>query len=133
VRAIVRPMILTSFVVHVLFGCCLHHTHGHEQHAPAVVAETVSDCACHQHSRPCQDSAEHQCPADDCKGDRCVFTRAETESAGQSPGEAALAAILDDGCRVDSSFDDRNRTAGPEHDFPLLAVRLHLLNQRFLL
>ena len=133
VRVIIGPLMLASFILHVLSGCCFQHAHGSEWHAWTTVAEPASDCGCHHQDHSGQDSDSHQCPHDSCQGCQCVFTRAETESSGQSWADAALAAIPADGCNPDLSSDDRNRVARSRHGVSLSGVRLHLLQQRFLL
>lgn len=133
VRVTIGPLMFASFLAHVVFGCCLHHIDGSQRDAATTVAETASDCGHHHQDRPGQNSDEHRCPRDNCRGCECVFARAETESGGQSWAAAFLAAPLDEGCNPDLASGDRNRAVRSQYGGPLVTVGLHLLHQRFLL
>lgn len=132
-RVIIGPLMLASFVTHVLFGCCLHHVHGSEGDARKTVAETTSDCGCDHQDHPGQDSHERQRQHDNCQGFQCVFTRLEAESVGESWAGTTLVTILGDGREPNLFSDDKNRAARPRHGVSRLAVGLNLLYQRFLL
>ena len=133
VRVIIGPLMLASFVMHILFGCCLHQICGSEWDARTTVAENASDCGLHHNDHSGQDSGEHQCPDDNCRGCQCVFTRAETESGCESWADTALAAIPAYGCEANLSSDGRNRAVRSRHGVLTSTVGVYLLHQRFLL
>ena len=132
-RVTIGPLMLASFFVHVLFGCCLHHMDGSECDAATTVAATASDCGHHHQDQPGQNSDERRCPHDSCRGCECVFTRVETESDGQSWAGASLAALLAEGCKLNLPSGDGNLTIRSRHGASPVTVGLHLLHQRFLL
>ena len=132
-RVIVVPLMLASFVMHILFGCCLQRVCGSEWDARTTVAENASDCGLHHGDHSGQDSGEHQCPDDNCRGCQCAFTRAETATGCQSWAGITLAAILADGCVPNLSSDGRNCAVRSRHGFLTSTVGVYLLHQRFLL
>ena len=123
--------IVLALVIHMLYGCCVHHAHAHGGPSETKALAIEASCACHHAiagpGQACDDTSQHQA----CGGDRCVFTRPDSDDAPDlsighgcldpvcvSPGIAMLS-VID---RVDSSLDNLGEP-----------VPLHLLNQAFLL
>jgi hypothetical protein len=128
-RRTLRRLVLTSFAVHMVFGCCQHHVHAAMFGAVAAVAEAACPCGHHESEpgRPEQPAP----PCGGCDGDRCVFTRAgatdspelATDSGGVAP-VCVLQNLLDLG-RAEAIDSPRSHVCPP--------VRLHLLKQVLLL
>lgn len=124
--------IVLAVAVHMVFGCCLHHAHADGERSGAV--ETFCP-NCHESVEPgesCDHSTQHQ----GCDGDRCVFTRRDSNEAPDSSighgwlnpvcvslGTGAFGAGTLRGIgRVDSGL---GKVGAP--------IALHLLNQVLLL
>jgi hypothetical protein len=71
------------FVVHTVFGCCLHHTHGAdgEQHFHHH-ATTVDDDDCHSESH---EPADEDCPLLPCREDYCSYVKCDSQRIDSSP------------------------------------------------
>ena len=128
-RRTLHRLVLTSFAMHMVFGCCLHHVHAAALGAESVIAETP--CPCEHHEGESGQPAPSRTPCRGCDGDRCVFTRATTSDAPEvsaDPNGVAsirdLPTLLDLG-RTEATDLPRGRVATP--------VRLHLLKQVLLL
>lgn len=127
---IIDRLILAAFLFHVVFGCCLHHEHGSAYGAAPASVEPRPCCGDHRlpqptHSEPTEPK-HHGCTAD-----QCVFDKVESVSVAELSGTA-------DGVISGSASIDLARSETTTGDIQRLQfcgrpVRLHLINQAFLL
>jgi hypothetical protein len=128
---VVRSVVLSAVLVHMVFGCCWHHAHAFgSQAGDTSVVETSCPCGHHGH----EDSSEpgdHRSGDQGCDGDQCVFTLPETGSTYRvTIGADCLPFIYSlptspAVIRIDSA------DITPHHLSP--PIPLHLLNQALLL
>jgi hypothetical protein len=73
-RQLVSITSLTAFLLHVLLGCCAHHTHAERPGDGALPSVAVGHRACqHSHaSHPAPKEAPHA-PGERCQEGDCVF------------------------------------------------------------
>lgn len=128
-RRTLHKLVLTSFAIHMVIGCCLHHVHAAAPGAEAVIGD--ASCSCEQHKGESGQPEQTPPPSSDCDGDQCVFTRATAADAPElsadpngviSVGDLPILLGLGLAEAVDSSW---GHIATP--------VRLHLLKQVLLL
>lgn len=128
---VLHKVVLFVLLVHMVFGCCLHHAHSHPlQPADEPCVETT--CPWHHG----QDDGNGQPPqhrpgGNGCEGGRCVFTRPES---GDTPQASLGAPCVPSICTVPGPSALRGiDTADTAPDPFGPPVRLHLLNQALLL
>lgn len=83
------PQLTTILLlIHLGFGCCMHHTHACESDCCATPAASVETCPCdtHRHDDPPvrHDDGQHQ-----CDGNPCSFV--SSDPVPEEVGEFALA------------------------------------------
>jgi hypothetical protein len=129
---VVRISAFVAVLVHMLFGCCLHHGHGSVPHGKAATLESPCHAHQHRHDPESDPPCDNRSGPGGCDGDRCAFTlRKTTDSDGLCLGRDCLTLvwlvpILSAPGGLDSSDSGGLRRAGPP-------PRLHLLNQALLL
>jgi hypothetical protein len=79
------PQITMVLLLHMAFGCCMHHAHTCEVNCcqePAAMAEAC-DCSTHEHpgyeddgSNECAEPADHP-PNHHCSGEHCTFLQCQ--------------------------------------------------------
>ncbi len=127
----VHNVVLFALLVHMVFGCCLHHAHSHPLPSGN---EPCAETACplhHGHDQANGEPRQHRPGDSGCDGSRCVFTRPES---GDTPQASIGAHYLPPSCIVPrppalSGIDTADTT--PHHFGP--PIPLHLLNQALLL
>jgi len=117
-----------SVLVHLVFGCCLHHAHAE---AEGTVSTGENACPCDHHDGHCDQPGQRQPTDNGCEGTRCEFTRVESEDTSDSLTAqpsivASFAAPNDQSPRGEQAAFSRTDA------FPR-PVRLHLLHQALLL
>ncbi len=123
--------IVLAVAAHMLCGCCLHHAHAYGAPSDPEPSAVEASCPCDHESpgagQSCDNTSQHQ----PCDGERCVFTRPDTNSFPDlSIGSDGLDRVYISPCiltpsgiaRVDSSL---GKMGAP--------IALHLLNQVILL
>ena len=129
-RRFADRLVLASFLVHLVFGCCIHHARVMSASAHSVGVET--SCPCQHHEQ--EPGGQHEQPQHhdhECDGQTCVFTRAKTVDAPGPSTDRNFVALTGDLpellqlCRGDAA-ESGCRDVGT-------SVALHLLNQAFLL
>lgn len=141
----VRPPIphITTLVllVHMAFGCCMHHSHACETaccETPVAVAETCP-CGGHQHddkqSSDRDEQNDNRPHQHSCEAGKCVFMQSETHAdivGKMNPGDFVFATLPES---VETSIslavfnhllEFRYGSTGPP-------LRTHLLNQALLI
>jgi hypothetical protein len=128
-RRTIHCLVLTSFAIHVVFGCCLHHVHAAAFGAEVVVADTACPCG-HHEGEPSQPEQSTP-PCSDCDGDHCVFARASATDAPELAADPGVVAFV----RVGPILLDLGRAEAVDSPLGYFGppVRLHLLKQLLLL
>lgn len=103
----VRWIMLLSFAVHAVLGCCVHHQHAlrilyelntTESAVQAAVLSSHVHCCCH-HSRSADDAvpgpAAIPSPSDDCDCDGTICSFLLADSSMAQPGSASRSLSLD--------------------------------------
>lgn len=121
-----------AVLLHLTCGCCWHHAHAAvtPQGTDRSVARTTCGCENHgdsHHGRPSDDQPQRGT----CRGEQCVFVRAESSGDGADlPTDQGLAqrCVSPDMAPLDrfEMFVPASHDLGPP-------APLHLLNQAFLL
>ena len=129
---LVRTFTLSAVLLHMVFGCCLHHAHLDGSEARGQVAVVETSCHCHHHGhepsdQPRDDRSRHE----GCDGAECVFTRPElADSSELLIGQDCLAParVPPSGAKLRGIdlLDSALSHVGPP-------IALHLLNQALLL
>ena len=133
---LVYILTFAALSVHLLLGCCLHHTHKFDAAFESQGLAVETSRACHGHGEnegPHKQDGHHDHDSHHqlCNGGTCVFMRADSVDApdlliGQN--SLATASVLT--CLISS---DRFERANARLDRLGEPIPIHLANQAFLL
>ena len=80
----VRTITLSAVLLHMVFGCCLHHAHLDGSEAGTQVSLVETPCRCHHHGHePSGQPSDRQSRHQGCDGAECVFTRPELADSSE--------------------------------------------------
>lgn len=132
-RSVVSVLTTIAFLLHFGLGCCTHHSHAAEggQCAGHVQAATCSHHGHDYDGQPVSSSSSDDSdgPKETCNEGSCAFVVAAKVSFVKA---ATLVWLLPDVLDIAKSLAPSTRMRVDDSP-PLLAVRLHLFHQLFLI